>query len=127
MTLSPFYRVGYFIRETRSYCRNPISRVFRRWIALQDSSLGPGTQTLTVWQNRQRPEQPVAWTFFRSDGGRSFYTSLGHKDDFAQPQFVSSFVIGDSFGTCGFIQPQRLNLSKPKRLDYEAGKGKQRK
>ncbi|GAA5506523.1 ThuA domain-containing protein [Novipirellula caenicola] len=27
--------------------------------------------------------EPVAWTFTRADGGKSFYTSLGHRDDFA--------------------------------------------
>ena len=26
--------------------------------------------------------EPVAWTFLRTDGGKSFYTSLGHVDDF---------------------------------------------
>jgi len=34
----------------------------------------------------ERP-QPVAWTFVRRDGGKSFYTSLGHPDDFARPAF----------------------------------------
>jgi len=32
-------------------------------------------------------QEPVAWTFNRKDGGRTFYTSLGHKDDFEQPAF----------------------------------------
>jgi len=27
--------------------------------------------------------EPMAWTFTRADGGKSFYTSLGHEDDFA--------------------------------------------
>jgi nicotinamidase-related amidase/type 1 glutamine amidotransferase len=31
--------------------------------------------------------EPVAWTFTRADKGRSFYTSLGHPDDFARPEF----------------------------------------
>ena len=31
--------------------------------------------------------EPVAWTFTRTDGGRSFYTSLGHVDDFKLPEF----------------------------------------
>ncbi|MFO0919473.1 MAG: PVC-type heme-binding CxxCH protein [Planctomycetaceae bacterium] len=31
--------------------------------------------------------QPVAWTFPRADGGKTFYTSLGHVDDFASPRF----------------------------------------
>ncbi len=30
----------------------------------------------------QSPE-PMAWTFTRADGGRSFYTSLGYKDNFS--------------------------------------------
>ena len=34
----------------------------------------------------QEPE-PVAWTHLTSTGGRVFYTSLGHVDDFAQPAF----------------------------------------
>ena len=28
------------------------------------------------------PPEPVAWTYRRRDGGKSFYTSLGHADDF---------------------------------------------
>lgn len=32
-------------------------------------------------------QEPVAWTFKRRDGGRTFYTSLGHRDDFQQPAF----------------------------------------
>ncbi len=31
--------------------------------------------------------EPVAWTFPRQDGGRTFYTSLGHPDDFQMPVF----------------------------------------
>ncbi|MEZ6064716.1 MAG: ThuA domain-containing protein [Planctomycetaceae bacterium] len=31
--------------------------------------------------------EPVAWTFRRADGGVSFYTSLGHKGDFAAEEF----------------------------------------
>ncbi len=31
--------------------------------------------------------EPVAWTYSYK-GNRTFYTSLGHKDDFANPQFV---------------------------------------
>jgi len=32
-------------------------------------------------------EEPVAWVNHRADGGWSFYTSLGHPDDFANPAF----------------------------------------
>jgi type 1 glutamine amidotransferase len=33
--------------------------------------------------------EPVSWTFTRKDGGKSFYTSLGHKDDFTNPAFTT--------------------------------------
>jgi len=33
-------------------------------------------------------EEPVAWTFVRADGGRSFYTSLGSRQDFQRPEFI---------------------------------------
>lgn len=33
--------------------------------------------------------EPVAWTFTRKDGGKSFYTSLGHIDDFQRPEFAT--------------------------------------
>jgi hypothetical protein len=33
-------------------------------------------------------DEPVAWTFRREDGGRSFYTSLGHPQDLETPNLV---------------------------------------
>lgn len=39
-------------------------------------------------------QEPVAWTFARKDGGRTFYTSLGHKDDFEQPGFQRLLLNG---------------------------------
>ena len=38
--------------------------------------------------------EPVAWTFDRKDGGRTFYTSLGHLDDFQQPAFQRLLLNG---------------------------------
>ncbi|MES2793247.1 MAG: ThuA domain-containing protein [Planctomycetota bacterium] len=35
----------------------------------------------------KKPHEPVAWTFTRSDGGKSFYTSLGGVEDFQQEVF----------------------------------------
>lgn len=34
-----------------------------------------------------KSSEPVAWFHDRKDGGRSFYTSFGHEDDFSQPAF----------------------------------------
>lgn len=39
--------------------------------------------------------EPVAWTFLRADGGKSFYTSLGHVDDFrgsVMPRLLSNAI-----------------------------------
>ena len=33
--------------------------------------------------------EPVAWSYSRADGGKTFYTALGHPADFRQPAFVS--------------------------------------
>ena len=33
------------------------------------------------------PVEPVAWTNSRADGGKVFYTSMGHPDDFQRPEF----------------------------------------
>ncbi len=34
-----------------------------------------------------QPSEPVAWTNLTTSGGRVFYTSLGHPDDFRDPEF----------------------------------------
>jgi len=39
-----------------------------------------------------QPEEPVAWMNHRVDKGDSFYTSLGHPDDFAEPAFRKLLV-----------------------------------
>ncbi len=46
------------------------------------SPLVSGTEVLMMGRVEGRtPPEPVAWTFQRIDGGRSFYTSLGHQED----------------------------------------------
>jgi type 1 glutamine amidotransferase len=42
---------------------------------------------LTASIPNQQPE-PVAWTFTRADGGKTFYTSLGSPSDFKQDAFT---------------------------------------
>ncbi len=51
------------------------------------SPLADGTQVLTIGVAEGQPPEPVSWTFQRKDGGRSFYTSMGHEDDFRQDRF----------------------------------------
>jgi len=56
----------------------------------QTSPLQPGAVELLRGRvEGVEQQEPVAWTFQRKDGGHSFYTSLGHPDDFSNPEFVS--------------------------------------
>jgi type 1 glutamine amidotransferase len=45
-----------------------------------------GTTPLLKGRWKTEPEEPVAWTNTHK-GGRVFYTSLGHPDDFQDPHF----------------------------------------
>lgn len=54
----------------------------------QTSPLKPGaTELLRGKVEGVVGHEPVAWTFTREDTGRSFYTSLGHPDDFTRAEF----------------------------------------
>lgn len=50
--------------------------------------LNPQAKVLMLgrWGDQQ-PQQPVAWTFTRADGGRSFYVTLGGIEDFQTETF----------------------------------------
>jgi type 1 glutamine amidotransferase len=52
------------------------------------SPLRVGAQPLLIGTIPGRPSEPVAWTFTRQDGGRTFYTSLGLPSDFQNPAFT---------------------------------------
>ena len=57
--------------------------------------LGENTQVLLEGRAESVEQtEPVAWTTERADGGRSFYTSLGHVDDFSHPAFVQLLSAG---------------------------------
>ena len=50
--------------------------------------LAPGTTPLLMGRvGTREPIEPVAWTYINPYGGRSFYTSLGHQDEFNEPFF----------------------------------------
>jgi type 1 glutamine amidotransferase len=87
--------------------------------------LAEGSHTLLLGKLDGESEQPLAWTYIRSDGGRSFYTSLGHIDDFAQAPFVALLSAGIHWA-CGLEVPT-LEAITTQRDRYAAGKGKQRK
>jgi len=52
------------------------------------SPLAPTTKVLMMGRvGKREPQEPVAWTNVSPGGGRVFYTSLGHPDEFKDPQF----------------------------------------
>lgn len=50
--------------------------------------LKKGAKILMMGKVQGKEAEPVAWTFQRKEGGKSFYTSLGHVDDFKNPNFL---------------------------------------
>jgi nicotinamidase-related amidase/type 1 glutamine amidotransferase len=51
--------------------------------------LAEGATPLMMGRIDGKDPEPVAWTYTRKDGGKSFYTSLGHKLDFQNPAFTT--------------------------------------
>src|SRR5690606_32282072 len=83
-----------------------------------------GAQVLLEGTLPGEPPQPLAWTFIRSDGGRAFYTSLGHVDDFKQSQFEALLSAGIHWA-CG-LSPHTLQTIEDQNQRYASGHGKQR-
>ncbi|MCH8042677.1 MAG: ThuA domain-containing protein [Planctomycetes bacterium] len=57
----------------------------------QTSPLAKTTTTLVIGSIPNKPAEPIAWTHTYK-GGRVFYTSMGHVDDFAQAEFRKLLV-----------------------------------
>lgn len=53
------------------------------------SPLRDGAKPVLIGTIPGQPPEPVAYTFTRKDGGRSFYTSLGGVKDFENPAFTA--------------------------------------
>lgn len=51
------------------------------------SPLQDGATSLLTGTIPGAAAEPIAWTYRRPDGGTTFYSSLGHRDDFEQPEF----------------------------------------
>ncbi|MCO8122135.1 ThuA domain-containing protein [Stieleria sp. TO1_6] len=86
--------------------------------------LAAGTRVLFSGQVDGNDAQPLAWTFVRNDGGRSFYTSLGHPGDFRQPEFQALLAAGIHWA-CGRPAESLDHINRQSKR-YAAGGGKQR-
>ncbi len=89
------------------------------------SPLKPGTRVLLNGKIEGQPAEPVAWTYVRADGGASFYTSLGHPDDFSEPAF-QELLANVALNACGVASQSSFQIAEQKQR-YSTGKGRQRK
>jgi type 1 glutamine amidotransferase len=53
------------------------------------SPLKPGAKPILTGTIPNQPPEPIAYTFTRKDGGKSFYVSLGGPKDFENPNFTA--------------------------------------
>jgi len=91
----------------------------------QVSPLKPGTRVSHFGKIEGQPAEPVAWTYVRADGGRSFYTSLGHASDFAEPHF-QELLLNAILEACGLERRNSDEISVEQQR-HSIGIGRQRK
>ena len=71
----------------------------------KSSPLSESAQPLLLGSVTGAQSEPVAWTNIRQDGGRTFYTSLGHRDDFKQAVF-RRLLSNAIYWAAGITKPQ---------------------
>lgn len=55
----------------------------------RNAPISPAAKVLLMGTIDGASPEPVAWVTMHTGGGRTFYTSLGHPDDFKQPAFTA--------------------------------------
>lgn len=63
--------------------------------------------TVVLEGEQEQDRQPIAWTFTRADGGRSFYTSLGEAKDFENAPF-RRLLLNAVYWAAGLAVPREL-------------------
>ena len=89
------------------------------------SPLKPGTRVSLNGTIDGNPPEPVAWSYVRADGGASFYTSLGHPNDFSEPAF-QQLLANAAMNACGLQSLSATQIAEQQQR-YSTGKGLQRK
>ena len=78
------------------------------------SPLAKRTHVLLEGEIPDKPKEPVAWTFSRKDGGKSFYTSIGHEKDLANA-FYRRMLINSIYWGAG-LTPSKETLASTEPL-----------
>ena len=74
--------------------------------------LGPQAVPLMMGRVDDLPHVPVTWTNTHSGGGRVFYTSLGHPDDFQLPAF-RRLLLNGTYWAAGLEVPREAMDRQP--------------
>lgn len=90
----------------------PPDRYTQQGSLYKTSPIADSAILLLTGQLEGKPQDPVAWTFERSDGGKSFFTSLGHKTDFDQPMF-QRLLLNSIYWAAGEQIPKKFDSEKP--------------
>jgi type 1 glutamine amidotransferase len=91
----------------------------------QTAPLASGASVLLIGSLAGNESQPIAWNFVRPDGGRSFYTSLGHSSDFQSPVLRQLFVNAIRWSVD--LPPNSIESMQSHESAYLSGHGRQRK
>lgn len=76
------------------------------------SPIAESATVLLTGAIEDKPQEPVAWTFQRADGGKSFFTSLGHKTDFNQLLF-QRLLLNSVYWAADIPSPKAFRFEKP--------------
>jgi nicotinamidase-related amidase len=74
----------------------------------KSSPLSASATPLLVGRVEGQPEEPIAWTYTHPGGGRVFYTSLGHPDEFQSP-FFRRLLLNGIYWSAGLEVPAKLD------------------
>lgn len=73
----------------------------------RNTPLQPKARPLLQGRVEGFPPEPVAWTHEREGGGRTFYTSLGHPDDFKEASFRRLFSNAIEWALGAPLEPRK--------------------
>ncbi len=75
------------------------------------SPLRDGTTVLMTGRVEGEEPEPVAWTFDRASGGRSFYTSLGYRSDFEGNPDFQRLLVNGIYWAAGLEPPEEITVA----------------
>ena len=83
------------------------------------SPLAASTSTLIVGQLNGHDPEPVAWTNLTASGGRVFYTSLGHKDEWTESEGALPRLLRNAIDwTAGRAVPDKIETASTAAISF---------